>query len=1259
MDGNAVEVGVKFRSDVSGFITGVRFYKASNNTGTHVGHLWTRDGVLLASATFTGETASGWQQVTFPNAIAISPGVTYVASYLAPVGHYSYNDLFFATSDVDNPPLHALQDGTDGGNGVFTYGAAGAFPTTTYRSRGYSVDVVFASTVGGASGPSVTAFSPGSGATGVALTAPVTITFNKAISASTVTTSRFQLLDASQTAVAANLSYNPSNLTVTMVPSFGLDYGGTYTVTVVGGSGGVLDTSGNPMTSTVNWKFTATAAPPGSCPCSVWPSTAVPATPDSGDGAAYELGVKFRSDSAGFITSVRFYKSAANTGTHVAHLWGRDGTLLATATFTSETPSGWQQVNFPSAIAIAANTTYIASYTTSSGHYAMNDLFFATTGQNAPPLHLLQDGTDGGNGTYGAWGSFPGSSYRSRYYWVDAVFVTNVGGVFGPNVTAVVPASGSGGVGPGAQVSATFSKPLNPSTVTSATFALYDSANNPVSGSLAYNASTSTATFTPAGALAPASSYRAAVAGGLGGITDSSGNPLRYGVEWRFGTCCAIWSSSVVPSTVDSGDASALELGVKFRSDSNGFLTGVRFYKSAANTGTHTGHLWTRDGTLLATAAFGGETASGWQQASFPRAIAISVGTTYVISYTAPSGHYSMDDLYFANAGADNPPLHALADGTDGVNAVFGAPGSFPTSSSRSRNYWVDAVYMNTVGGATGPNVTAISPASAATGISPVASITATFSSDLNQATITTSTFQVLDSSQNPVSASVTYNSSTRTATLVPSFGLNYNTTYTVLLTGGSSGIKDTAGNGMATGVAWNFSTAAPPPGSCPCTIWPSAATPRTVDSGDGTALELGVRFHADVNGFISGVRFYKSAANTGTHVAHLWTAGGVLLASAPFTNETPSGWQQATFPSTVAIAAGSDYIASYSTATGHYSVDDSFFASAGVDNGPLHASQNAAGRANGVYALGAGGVFPAGSYNSRNYWVDVVLLTNVGGMLGPTVSSVSPASGATGVSPAAAVNVVFDRAMNASTITGSTVRLTDSSNAQVPATVSYNSSTFTATLTPSAALLWSASYAASVAGGVSGIRDSNGYPMQYGVNWMFTIAPPPPGTCPCSAWPPNATPGRPDSGDPGAVTLGAKFRTDVNGWISAVRFYKAAANTGTHIGYLWDSAGTLLASVTFSGETASGWQQMNFSSPVPVTAGTTYIISYYAPNGHYSGDLSYFAATGVDNGPLHLLKDGTDGPDGVFIYGAPGSLPSNTYSSSNYWVDVVFKTSL
>ena len=69
-----VELGLKFRSDVAGTITGIRFYKASTNTGSHVANLWSSSGTKLATATFTGETASGWQQVNFASPVSITAG---------------------------------------------------------------------------------------------------------------------------------------------------------------------------------------------------------------------------------------------------------------------------------------------------------------------------------------------------------------------------------------------------------------------------------------------------------------------------------------------------------------------------------------------------------------------------------------------------------------------------------------------------------------------------------------------------------------------------------------------------------------------------------------------------------------------------------------------------------------------------------------------------------------------------------------------------------------------------------------------------------------------------------------------------------------------------------------------------------------------------------------------------------------------------------------------------------------------------------
>ena len=96
-------------------------------------------------------------------------------------------------------------------------------------------------------------------------------------------------------------------------------------------------------------------------------------------------------------------------------------------------------------------------------------------------------------------------------------------------------------------------------------------------------------------------------------------------------------------------------------------------------------------------------------------------------------------------------------------------------------------------------------------------------------------------------------------------------------------------------------------------------------------------------------------------------------------------------------------------------------------------------------------------------------------------------------------------------------------------------------------------------------------------------------------------TPATADSGDDGSVEVGVKFRSDVAGTINGIRFYKATANTGTHVGSLWTAAGTLLAQATFSGESASGWQQVTFSSPVAIQPNTTYVAAYFAPNGHYS----------------------------------------------------------
>ena len=107
-------------------------------------------------------------------------------------------------------------------------------------------------------------------------------------------------------------------------------------------------------------------------------------------------------------------------------------------------------------------------------------------------------------------------------------------------------------------------------------------------------------------------------------------------------------------------------------------------------------------------------------------------------------------------------------------------------------------------------------------------------------------------------------------------------------------------------------------------------------------------------------------------------------------------------------------------------------------------------------------------------------------------------------------------------------------------------------------------------------------------------------------------------------------------------------------MGNLWTSTGTLLATATFTGETASGWQQVSFATPVNVTANTTYVISYHTNTGNYSADQTYFANQ-VDRAPLHGLSSASSGGNGVYAYGASTVFPTNTYNATNYYVDVVF----
>ena len=302
--------------------------------------------------------------------------------------------------------------------------------------------------------------------------------------------------------------------------------------------------------------------------------------------------------------------------------------------------------------------------------------------------------------------------------------------------------------------------------------------------------------------------------------TDDSGNLETPGagvtVNVTTRTCpCSIWNDSF--TAPEENDPGAVEVGVKFRSDEAGFITGLRFYKTSGNTGTHVGHLWAADGTQLAEAAFSGETGSGWQQVSLGSPVAIDANTTYIASYHAPAGHYAATSGYFATGGFDSAPLHALGEGVDGSNGVYkyGPSGSFPTDTFQQSNYWVDVVFENTVGpDTTPPTITARSPVDGTTNVSTGANVTATFSEPMDPTTINGTNVELRDPSNALVPATVTYNAAQRRAILDPNGALQSSTTYTATVNGGAGGVTDDASpaNALAADSTWSFTTAAPPP---------------------------------------------------------------------------------------------------------------------------------------------------------------------------------------------------------------------------------------------------------------------------------------------------------------------------------------------------------------------------------------------------------------------------------------------------------------
>lgn len=869
----------------------------------------------------------------------------------------------------------------------------------------------------------------------------------------------------------------------------------------------------------------------------------------------------------------------------------------------------------------------------------------------------------------------------------DVTWTFTTGAGTPPTVSSTTPAANATGVSQSASVTATFDRALDATTVTATSFTLKAGATS-VGAAVSYNSATRTATLTPNSGLSASTTYTATLTTAIKG---ADGTPLANTVTWTFTTGAALTITNRAPAPLATGVSPQAVVRVGFS----------RAVDAATLTAANVSLKNPLGVAVPATITYDAATAT----ATLAPTSALGLSTTYTAAVTT------------------------------GVKAADGSPLSAGSS-------WT---FTTALVAPAAPSVTASTPPAGATGVAVGTTVTATFSRAMDPGSITNSTFTLKNASGATIAANVTYSGAT--ATLTPTALLNGATTYTATLT---TAVRASDGTPLSSTVSWSFRTA-----DCPCslmsTLSPSLTGLAVQDGRSGAGpftYELGTKFTVDTAMNLSSIRYWRDPGETGTHVGRIWNASGTQVASVTFANETASGWQTQALASPIALTAGATYTVSvgfnsrFTMTTGGLAAQ--------LNSGPLHSVVGG----NGVFAATAG-TYPTSSYQNSNYFVDATVVAPTGGTV-PTVTSRSPADGASGVAASATVSATFSVALDAATVSDSSFTLTTAGGSSVPASVAYESatrtarltpssplaagtsytarlttaikaadgtplaaasqwsfttlanaapsvvsispgnastlvtpdtkvaatfseamdagtltpSTFTlssggapvtgtvaydapsrtATLTPSSALAPSTTYTATVTTGARSSATST--PLASAVSWTFTTSP-----CPCNLMG-TTTPtamgnpvqdGRGGAG-PFSYELGTKVSVTQPASLTAVRFYKDAAETGTHTGTVWSAAGTALATVTFTGETASGWQQAALASPVALTPGSTYVVSV--------GFNASFALTpnslggGLSSGPLRSVVDGQNG-----VYGlSAGVFPTSSWNNSNYFVDAVVR---
>lgn len=748
-----------------------------------------------------------------------------------------------------------------------------------------------------------------------------------------------------------------------------------------------------------------------------------------------------------------------------------------------------------------------------------------------------------------------------------------------PVVSGVSPPAGSNTATPSTTVTADFddANGLDDASINTDTFYLKDSADATVTAAITYDAGQKRAVLTPSASLIQGNTYTAYL---TSGIRDVAGNSLSS-YSWSFiisditppdtaisdpiGGTLTGGAKLITGTATDNYDVSTVTVAIQRQSDSlywdgsSSTWTAGPVWNAATITsgqnspnaswqynwslpaddgGSYSIQARSTDGSGNTDATPAGISVAVDNIAPQPISFKINNDATYTVAaaVTLETSATGAAEMRFAESiagltAASYVPYASTYNynlsGGDGSKTVYvqyrDVVNNETTAGAANTS---DSIILDT----TAPIVDTVTPPNGSSFAGPSTTVTASFdeANAMDAPTIDSSSFYLTDINNTTITASVSYNATTKTAILTPAAPLTQGMTYTGNLT---TAVKDAAGNAMVAPYSWSFTIADSTP---PDTVIsdPVGGTLTgsskliTGSASDNVAVQsTAVAISRDSDGY-----YWDSANST-------WTAG-VVWNAATITagqNSPNASWQfnwslpasdngqftiqaratdtganvdstpalvtvnvdnvspiinnfnindNAVYTTTTTVTLNSDVggadqmrfaetTASLATESWiPYSVTSSFTLSASDGSKTVYAQ----------YRDAAGNATLAGTSGST----DEIILDSTR----PVVVSTFPADGAAGVNVGVVVTATFTEAnqMDEATINGATFYLKDPGNNTVPATVTYNAVAKIASLTPTSPLSFETTYTAHV---TTAVADAAGNTLASEKVWSFTTTPP------------------------------------------------------------------------------------------------------------------------------------------------------------------------